>query len=467
MKRNRMLCVILSAFIVLSFLGLQRPQDRSSAPKAAEVTVERKLEGNLEWYIYVNQESKPIQPSDRDYAILVNTYDEEGRLVLEQYQDVDRNPVRRTSGLSAVAYFYEKDAVKLCYLDTVGQPISITSGYAKIYRTTTPEGKILRDSYFDVQGNPVRCTAGYHSYERIYDEQGRVTALQFLDESGKPVKNRTGYSREERILSDNGRIMEVTYYDEQGMPTTNTAGQYGERYVRDEKGRVTQITYLDGERNPAPNKAGYTILRRSYDAEGKLYEDRYYDGEGRPTATSKGQYGVRYVNGIALQINRFGWIKLSADNLINGFPYVVVMVGVLLCISMTLLPPKPRALLLAAYVVFIFYETLMFRESGDPRTALIPFSYLKQFALEYTVRAEVIDNIWLFIPLGAGLYSFCPKRKILWLPFALTLFIETAQFATGLGLAQTDDVIGNTLGGIIGFLMAGQFKKNERRMKVD
>ena len=74
MKRNRMLCVILSAFIVLSFLGLQRPQDRSSAPKAAEVTVERKLEGNLEWYIYVNQEGEPIQPSDRDYAILVNTY---------------------------------------------------------------------------------------------------------------------------------------------------------------------------------------------------------------------------------------------------------------------------------------------------------------------------------------------------------------------------------------------------------
>ena len=88
-------------------------------------------------------------------------------------------------------------------------------------------------------------------------------------------------------------------------------------------------------------------------------------------------------------------------------------------------------------------------------------------ALEYTVRAEVIDNIWLFIPLGAGLYSFCPKRKVLWLPFALTLFIETAQFATGLGLAQTDDVIGNTLGGIIGFLMAGQFKKRGSRMKVD
>ena len=84
--------------------------------------------------------------------------------------------------------------------------------------------------------------------------------------------------------------------------------------------------------------------------------------------------------------------------------------------------------------------------------------------MEYTVRAEVIDNIWLFIPLGAGLYSFCPKRKVLWLPFALTLFIETAQFATGLGLAQTDDVIGNTLGGIIGFLMAGQFKKHESRL---
>ena len=55
--------------------------------------------------------------------------------------------------------------------------------------------------------------------------------------------------------------------------------------------------------------------------------------------------------------------------------------------------PVAGDLLLTAYVVFIFYETLMFRESGDQRTALIPFSYLKQFALEYTVRAEVIDNM--------------------------------------------------------------------------
>ena len=86
-------------------------------------------------------------------------------------------------------------------------------------------------------------------------------------------------------------------------------------------------------------------------------------------------------------------IRMGASvNIDSNTGNMVVMVGVLLCISMTLLPPKPRALLLAAYVVFIFYETLMFRESGDQRTALIPFSYLKQFALEYTVRAEVIDN---------------------------------------------------------------------------
>ena len=105
-------------------------------------------------------------------------------------------------------------------------------------------------------------------------------------------------------------------------------------------------------------------------------------------------------------------------------------------------------------MVFIFYETLMFRETGDPRTALIPFSYVSSFCKSYSVRMEVINNIWLFVPLGAGLYRQPPRRRVLWIPVALTVGIELTQYLTGLGLAQADDILGNTFGAVVGFLLA-------------
>lgn len=142
------------------------------------------------------------------------------------------------------------------------------------------------------------------------------------------------------------------------------------------------------------------------------------------------------------------------DNLLNGLTLMVVLAGCLCCIALCSLPRKPRIILLAAYVAFIFYETLLFRETGDSRTALIPFSYLSCILTTYGVRLEVVNNIWLFVPLGAGLYCLSPRRRVLWISVALTVGIELTQYLNGLGLMQADDVLGNTFGAFVGFLLA-------------
>ena len=46
----------------------------------------------------------------------------------------------------------------------------------------------------------------------------------------------------------------------------------------------------------------------------------------------------------------------------------------------------------------------MFREIGDAMTNLVLFSYASKFLKEQSVRAGVINNIWLFVPMGTGLY---------------------------------------------------------------
>ena len=466
MRRKTFISIVLAVFVLLSVLALVRPEGKNHDKGflASELTLETAQSGNQERQTYVNSDGAPVIPLDREYATLLRTKDDDGNVILEQYLDTWDEPVPRSGNYAAIAYSRQADKIQITYLDAQLNPTTIASGYSSIHRTQTLEGRALKDTYYDLQGKPVKCSGGYFGLMRNYDDQGRVQEIVYLDTNSNPTQIKAGYSWEVRVLDDAGRIAAIFYRDAEGNPVAASQGQYGEGYQRDENGRVTRITYLDAIGNPAPVNAGYTMLSRTYYRDGYPFEDRYFDAAGDPFALSKGQYGIRRVGDVTLQLNRNGRLMLSIDNLLNGFPVMVVMVGCLLCISLCCLPRKPRLILLAAYVVYIFYETLMFRESGDPRTALIPFSYLKQFALEYTVRLEVIDNIWLFIPLGAGLYSFCPKRKVLWLPFALTLFIETAQFATGLGLAQTDDVIGNTLGGIIGFLMAGQFKKHGSRL---
>lgn len=65
-----------------------------------------------------------------------------------------------------------------------------------------------------------------------------------------------------------------------------------------------------------------------------------------------------------------------------------------------------------------------------------------------------INNIWLFVPFGTGLYRFLRGKGVLLIPFMMSVMIEASQYVTGLGIAEFDDVFGNTIGGWIGMLIA-------------
>lgn len=57
---------------------------------------------------------------------------------------------------------------------------------------------------------------------------------------------------------------------------------------------------------------------------------------------------------------------------------------------------------------------------------------------------------------GPFLLSSTSFREALTLliPFVMSVAIETTQYITGLGIAEFDDVFGNTMGGWIGVLVA-------------
>ena len=173
----------------------------------------------------------------------------------------------------------------------------------------------------------------------------------------------------------------------------------------------------------------------------------YFDANGNPRALSKGQYGIKRSGKVNLLLDRNGNAMLCVDNLLNGLPCMVVVFGCVVCLLMIVLPKSLSEVLTIVYVAFILYETLMFRESGDARTNFVLFSYAGKFLKEQSVRVGVI-------PLGTGLYRWFQKKWVLVIPFVMSVAIEMTQYITGLGIAEFDDVFGNTMGGWIGVLVA-------------
>lgn len=58
------------------------------------------------------------------------------------------------------------------------------------------------------------------------------------------------------------------------------------------------------------------------------------------------------------------------------------------------------------------------------------------------------------MPLGTGLYRLFQKKWGLLVPFVMSVAIETTQCITRLGIAEFDDVFGNTVGGWVSVLTA-------------
>ena len=129
---------------------------------------------------------------------------------------------------------------------------------------------------------------------------------------------------------------------------------------------------------------------------------------------------------------------------------------------------KVIVLLFVIYLFVVAYETLFTREIGaERRIELIPFWSYAQFNINY-IRWQVYMNVFLFIPFGF-LIPFSSKRSFiqtLTIGLCLSVTIEALQYIFALGLCETDDVIHNTLGCIIGYwYWFGLSKLGERRHK--
>ena len=115
----------------------------------------------------------------------------------------------------------------------------------------------------------------------------------------------------------------------------------------------------------------------------------------------------------------------------------------------------PFVALLGFYSYLVLGITLLSRNKGAVYILrLVPFSTWEMDVFNVTLW---IENILMMIPLGILLYIlWAPFRRLgrlILAGFLCSLLVECIQFFTRLGKFETDDIMNNVFGVVIGFLV--------------
>lgn len=150
---------------------------------------------------------------------------------------------------------------------------------------------------------------------------------------------------------------------------------------------------------------------------------------------------------------------LFLSDILHEMHWIVVVVGCLLCIAAALGNRKQNAVLLVLYLACVVYMTLAGERGGRPGVSLDLFWSYRRFFTNTILREQIINNIWLFVPLGAILYRLWPRGYVVLIPSLLSLAIEVMQLVLRTGLFEFDDIVSNSPGGLIGVLVCWGIRK--------
>lgn len=117
------------------------------------------------------------------------------------------------------------------------------------------------------------------------------------------------------------------------------------------------------------------------------------------------------------------------------------------------------------YYFLVLCSTVICRTAPvSKRVELIPFYNYADIwnGIDYKRELmEILLNVALFVPIGYLLGGMVRKGfvKVLLIGCMLSFLIELLQLATGRGLCETNDVIHNTVGCMVGYAVAMALKR--------
>ena len=141
---------------------------------------------------------------------------------------------------------------------------------------------------------------------------------------------------------------------------------------------------------------------------------------------------------------------------------VIMAAGIFLWAYLAARRPKhwkewnAAAFLASLYVIFLI--TLLSRAETSREVYLMPLHVLQAAKEQPELYREMLMNVFLFVPLGLTLPNALPDRRkrtsrgliAVLSALVLSAIIEWLQYRYALGTTETDDVLCNTLGALLG-----------------
>lgn len=455
MKKLIPAIALLAVFIGLSFQYINVPM-KTMKSEYRSAGLERVVtkDGNVTRTDYIDKDGNPHIAADTGYATKLVV--QQDHRATETYLDDRGERISMYFGQYGIMREYDDtgNIVRITYLDENNNPMIVSTGYATEERDYNESGQQVSCRYLDTEGKPARSYYDGYGVLFEYDDKGHRVRITHIDETGAPMLLPAGYSSivQEYYEADgpgNEKVKNEYYFLPDGTPASLALGQYGIYMEYDKNGQISLTTYLDTDGSPMVTNKGYTSIRYTYYADNSVQSAQYYDINGNPFRMSEGQYGTKSINGQTVYLNADGTEQFNIKRFVYNYSGIVVIIAMMLVILSAFTEGKMNRLMLIIYFGVIVYFTLMYRETGGKKIFVLR-SYSRFFS-NAEMRASIIKNIWLFVPLGAVLFRLCPRKIILFVPVLISVIIETVQYFTGTGLCELDDVISNGLGSAIGY----------------
>ncbi len=484
-------------FFFVTFLMVIPPRDtRDDGYHSSELKLQNIEKDMYTISVYTDEEGRIIKPANVGYSVVIKDKDEQGRNVLERY--FLTKSVKTVSELAAMdvaaaeralepkeqwgnhygiqrEYNEAGECIRYFYLDLQGNPMNVTSGICAVVTEYDEYHRRAKEMYFAASGEPISNTSKiwgqaftyYSSDQAAMGEEEPVDAgpswlietVTSLNREGEPMDSPSGYAVVRRFYGEDKRTNRELFYDSNGQPIANKLGAYGQDYTYDELGRQITCTYLNKECNPTLCNKGYSKLVRTHFKTNATKTEMYYVVDGSPAVLSHGESGI-YCKSTATQyLNAEGRVIIILDNFLRGNPLLVIAFALIIWAVSSKMSRKWNGLLLAAYVLFILYMTLLNREFMAEAVKLDFAKTLKAMFSSHVMRVQVIENIYLFLPLGVILYHITGRKKVILLGILFSFLIEVTQYVTHLGSAEVMDVLSNGLGAAIGVGMGRKQRK--------
>lgn len=449
--------VLLVLFIGLSLQYINVPiTTQRSEYRTSELKKVVTKEGNVTRTDYIDEDGNLRIAANAGYAtkLVLRQHNSE----TETYFDDQGERISLYYGYYGILREYDSagNNIRVTFLDENNDPVDTPLKYAVEEKEFNESGQQVSCRYYDAAGKPACSYYNGFGVQYEYDEKGRRVRATCFDETEKPMILSAGYSilvweYYETDGPENGKVREEFYYLPDGNPASLSLGQSGIYMEYDENGQISLMTYLGADGTPIVTNKGYTSVTYTYYADNSVQSTLYYDIDGNPFRMSEGQYGTKNKNGQTVFLNADGSEQFNIKNYANNDSRIVIAIAIALAMLSALTERNLNWLMLIIYIGVIVYFTLMYRETG--RAKILVFRSYSRFFTNAELRASIIKNIWLFVPLGGILYRIWPRRIILFAPVIFSIIIETVQYFTGMGLCELDDVISNGMGGAVGYGM--------------